>query len=158
MKRSRPSFPIPGSGTTPPKGPGGRALSELARREAPGPTYRMVPSHQRHDGEPPSMSSRQGTPLLAILAAGPQMMSIAQRVHGAPPDPVSRLYAFLDASGFAQGVNDVLAESAHLRNFSDRRDQGRRYRPTQGWDDVWQEPHDTKGWQADVPAHSYRSY
>jgi hypothetical protein len=88
MKRLRPSFPIPGSGTTPPKGPGGRELGELARREAPGPTYGMVSSDQRHEGEPPSLSSRQGPPLLGILAAGPQMMSIAQRVHNAPPDPL----------------------------------------------------------------------
>ena len=95
---------------------------------------------------------------MAILTAGPQMLSIAQRVHEAPPDPVSRLCAFLDASSFAHGVNDVLAENAHVRNFSDRRDQGRRHRPTQGWDDVWHEPYDSAGWQADVPLERYRSH
>jgi hypothetical protein len=82
------------------------------------------------------------------------MMSIAQRVHEAPPDLVSRLCAFLDASGFAQGVNDVLAESAYRRNFSDRRDEGRRFRPTFDGDDSANDPYDTEGWQADIPLKS----
>jgi hypothetical protein len=86
------------------------------------------------------------------------MMSIAQRVYEAPPDLVSRLYTFLDASGFAHGVNDVLAESASHRNFSDRRGEGRRFRPTFGKDDSANEPYDTEGWQADIPLERYRRY
>lgn len=124
MKRTRPSFELPGSSTM-----ARRAERDAAqvRKEVTGPTYQMVLSDQRQEAEPHGVPPGYEHPLDLrgfIIAGGPRVLPVSQEIeHGPQP---SR------SEEFEQAMQTVANLGALHRaiGFKDRRFYGRRYRPT----------------------------
>jgi len=154
------SFDIPGRAATQRRA---QRDQDFVRREMMGPTYEIEQSDQHQEGEPGQMALREPAGYehpqhlsgWLLDSGGPRVWPVSQRVSYGSEQ--SREEAFQDAvlRGLAAAVSDYHSQVM----FRDRRIEGRRYRRTNNIEDLLgpQEPHDTKGWQDDVPFEKYQT-
>jgi hypothetical protein len=128
-------------------------------KEWHGPSYQMLMSDQRQEGDPgkvpPGLPPGYRRPMSVmdlIVAGAPRVLPVSQAIthgpeqsRGAEFDEAVQAAADLGALHFALG-------------FRDRRYEGGRHRPTDNVEDLTPQEPPQRGWQADVPFERYLSY
>jgi len=165
MARNRTTFDVPGLQDRDDrrKVKGADREAAFSRREVHGPSYEVVESEGRHQGEP----RPHGVPpdydrpsLIDLLPAAPRALSVSQDVERGPQeDRDDAFWLGVEQAGDLGELHAFagLGPEVGLRPwvFRDRRIAGRRHRPTFDGDDEASIPYDTKGWQADLPLEKF---